>query len=445
MAITAAGVGSGLDIESIVTQLMSIERQPLTALQKKESDYKAQLSAFGRLKGALSSFQDAMKELSTLDKFRVYSSTSSDENVLTATADSTAAAGSYSVQIDRLAQNHKEGSAEFADTDTFGGSAGDSLDLTVGTSTLSVDLSTAQTLSQIRDTINSDANNPGVTATILNTGTGTQRLILTADESGYDNRVQLSYGGTLTSTTFNFGTLNTDSSAATLTDLTQLDASYSIDGIALTSATNAVTGVMDGITLDLKQTGSADLTLSRDTDKITESTQAFVDAYNNLQNTIKDLRAGNLSGDSTLTSIQSQLRNEINTEPSGLSSSYTTLYSVGISTDAKTGELLFDSADFETALNTDFSGVTDLFANDAQGYAFRFQDMADTLLKSDGLIDTRQDGLNTRISDVQDREVDMQYRLDLKEKALRSQYAALDGLVGRLNSTSQFLAAQLRY
>jgi flagellar hook-associated protein 2 len=442
MAITASGIGSGLDIDTIVSQLMSLERQPLNALEDKESEFKAQLSAYGQLKSALSTFQDAMDELGSLDKFKVFTAASSNEDVLTATADSNAAAGLYSLDVTRLAQHHKMGSDEFADTDTFGGTAGDSLTLTVGADAMTVDLSTAQTLTEIRDAINSDTANPGVTATILNTGVG-QRLILTADESGYDSRVQLSYGGTVNAATFNFATTNQDGTGATLVDLTELDAAYSVDGFALTSASNKITNVIDGITLELKQTGAADLNLTRDTDKIKESAQAFVDAYNAVQGTLNKLREGKLEGDSTLRNIQSQLRTVINTPPSGLTGSYSAIFEVGITTDAKTGELNFDSADFEAALDTDFSSVAELFAHDDQGVAFRFAAVADSLLDTDGVIDVREDGLNDRISDLQDDQRDMEYQLELKEKALRAQYTALDSLIGQLNSTSQFLTQQL--
>jgi flagellar hook-associated protein 2 len=436
-------VGSGLDIESIVSQLMTLERQPLRSLEQRESRFQTQLSAFGQLKGALSSFQDAMKELSSLDKFRVYDSASSDEDVLTATADSSAAAGSYTLQIDRLAQNHKQATAEFADTDTFGGTAGDSLTLTVGSESLAVDLSAAQTLSEIRDAINDASDNPGVTATILNTGAGTQRLILTADESGYDNRVQVGYGGSLDSASFGLATLNQDPDGVALADLTQLDAAYSVDGIALTAASNKVADVIDGITLEFKQVGSAELNLSRDTEKITEAAKAFTDAYNELQGTFTRLRNGQLQGDSSILSIQRQLRAVINNPPAGLTGSFNALTNVGITTDAKTGELVFNESDFTTALDTDFASVSELFANDDQGYAFRFEAVADSLLETDGLIDNREDGLNDRIDRLQAEQLDMEYQLELREKALRSQYAALDALVGRLNQTSSFLFQQL--
>lgn len=443
MAITAAGVGSGLDIESIISQLMVIERQPLNNLASRESEYQAQLSAYGRLNSAVSTFQDAMKELSTLDKFRTFTTTSTDETIATATANSSAAAGLYAVQVDRLAQNHKSGSDEFLDTDTFGGGAGDALTLTVGADALTVDLSTAKTLTEIRDAINDDANNPGVTATILNTGTNTQRLVVTADESGYDSRVQLSFGGAINAATFNFATTNTDNTGTPLADLTQLDASFSIDGFALTSASNNVSGVIDGITLELKQTGSADLTLSRDTEKIKENVQSFVDAYNALQGTMSSLRSGELAGDSSILGIQRQLRSVFNTPPVGLTGSFNALSQVGIKTDAKTGELTYDETELVSALEIDFASVADLFGNDDQGVAFRFDAVAETLLATDGVIESRESGLNDQIRDIQDEQLDYEARLELKERALRSQYAALDGLLGSLNSTSQFLLQQL--
>jgi flagellar hook-associated protein 2 len=443
MAITAAGVGSGLDIEGIVSQLMNLERRPLIALEQRESQFRAELSAFGRLKSSISDFQDAMQGLASLDKFRVYSTSSSDEDVLTASADSNAAAGTYALQIDRLAQNHKQATSEFADTDTFGGAPGDSLTLSVGADSLIVDLSTAKTLSELRDAINDAAENPGVSATIINTGSGVQRLVLTADESGYDSRVQLSYGGTLGAGTFNFGTLNTDADGLTLSDLSQLDASFSIDGIALTAASNSVSGVVDGITFEFKQTGSANLTLNRDTDKITEAATTFVDAYNKLQSTMNTLSSGDLQGDSVIRSVQRQLRAVVNDPPTGLSGSFSTLSAVGITTDPKTGELQLDETEFKAALGDDFAGVSELFANDDQGYAFRFEAVAGSLLDIDGFIESREDGLNDRIKRVEADQLDMEYRLELREKALRAQYAALDSLVGRLNSTSQFLFQQL--
>ena len=443
MAITAAGVGSGLDVESIVSQLMALERRPLVALQRRESDTRAQISSYGTLKSAISSFQDAMKDLSSLDAFRVFQSESSDEAVMTASADGDAAAGIYNLNVSRLAQNHKMGSNEFAETDVFGGGASDALTLTVGTESVAIDLSGGLTLSEIRDAVNSNPDNPGVTATILNTGevggVFNQRLILTADESGHADRVQLSFSG-VDAATFGFTTTNQDSDGNTLTDLAQLDASYSIDGFALTSASNNITTVIDGLAIELKGEGAATLNVTRDTAAIEESAKALVDAYNNVFSTVDSLREGDLSGDSTLRSVLRQMRSTLNTQPTGLSGSYSALSQLGIKSDRDTGQLVFNSSDFTEALDADFASVAQVFANDDQGYAFRFEALAQSMLEDDGLIDNRVDGLNDRVRRMEDQQAEMERRLDIREIAMRRQYAALDQLVGSLQSTSLFLS-----
>jgi flagellar hook-associated protein 2 len=439
MAITAAGVGSGLDIETIVSQLMSLERRPLAALQRRESDTQAQISAYGTLTSALSEFESAMADLSTLESFRVFQSDSSDDDVMTSSAGSDAAAGLYNVEVSRLAQNHKMGSDQFAATDTFGGGLGDALILTVGSDSTSIDLSTASTLQQVRDAINSASDNPGVTATILNVSDTDQRLILTADESGFDNRVQLSYGGAINAATFNFATTNTNSAGGALGSLNELDAAYRIDGFALTSASNSISSVVDGLSIELKGEGSATLNVTRDDAAIEESAKAFVDAYNNVLSTIDSLKSGELGSDSTLRSIVNSMRDTINTLPVGLTGSYASLSDLGIKTDRNTGQLTIDSTEFSAALDTDFASVAQVFANDDQGYAFRFQSLANSFLDDDGLIDARVDGLNTRADRLEADQLDLERRLDLREVALRREYAALDQLVGSLQSTSNFL------
>lgn len=446
MAITAAGVGSGIDIETIVSQLMTLERQPLVNLQRRESDVNAQLSAYGQIKSVISSFKDAMEALSTEDKFKIFTSTSSDEDVLTAETSKSAASGIYNIAIDRLAQNHKMGSAAFAEAQTFGGTADDEMTLTVGTDSMVLDLTTAKTLSEVRDAINSHQDNPGITATILNVGGGQQRLVLTSDESGYDNRIQMSFDGDadIDSATFGFTTSNYDADiAGSMVDLSKLDASFSIDGFALTAASNSVSGVMDGITFELNDTGSSTLKVERDTASIEESVQSFVDAYNSVLANLNTLADGTLSGDSTLRSIRGQMRNVLNTAPVGLSGSFTSLSELGIKTNAETGNLELDSSDLSDALDTDFAAVSELFSHDDQGFAFRFDALADTFLDVNGVIDSREDTFNDRIKGLQNDQSEMEWRLELKEKSLRSQYAALDSLVGSLQSTSNFLLQQL--
>jgi flagellar hook-associated protein 2 len=192
----------------------------------------------------------------------------------------------------------------------------------------------------------------------------------------------------------------------------------------------------------LKQTGDADISIDRDVDAIKESMQGFVDAYNEVQGLIASLGAGELSGDSTLRSLQGQLRGVLNTGPESVSSVFSSLGELGVATQ-RDGTLSFDSSDFESALNTDFSGVAQLLANDDQGFAFRFAALAESILADDGLIDSREDGINSQIRTLENRQLSLEDRLELKEKAMRSQFAALDSLLGQMQSTSQFLVNQL--
>jgi len=443
MAITAAGVGSGLDIETIVSQLMTLERQPLVKLQQKEYQAEAQISAFGGLKSAVSSFKDAMENLGSAEKFKIFSATSSDEAVSTLAADSSAASGIYSLEVERLAQHHKQGSSAQASGTTFGGTSGDSITLSVDGESSTIDLSTAMDLDGLRDAINGASDNPGVTATIINAGTGDQHLVLTSEESGYDQRVALSYGGSIDAGTLGFSTLNKNESGAVMSDLTKLDAAFTIDGIAASAASNRVSDVVDGLTFDLKGAGSSTLTIDKDTDAIEASAKAFVDAYNGVLDRVESLKSGAVGNDSSLRSIVSQLRSVLNVPASGLNGSFSSLSEIGITTNAKTGELELDSSDFRDALSADFNSVSSIFTDETAGYATRFIDTADSLLDSDGLLDSRIDSLNDRVQSYQNQQSTMEFNLELKERALRSQYASLDGLIASMNSTAAYLASQL--
>jgi flagellar hook-associated protein 2 len=443
MAITAAGVGSGIDIENIVSQLMRLERRPLEALQRKVASTEAEISALGSFKSQVSKFRDAMQELSTLDAFRKFAAESTDEDVATVSADSDAAAGNFSLDVTRLAQNSRYGSREFASGATVGGNAGDAVVLNVAGESMSVDLSSAKTIESIRDAINSASDNPGVTATVLNVGGDRQRLLLTADESGYDKRVDVSLGGSLGPAAFDFTLTNRDASGAPLGNLQELDAAFSIDGYALTAASNNVTDAIDGINLQLTGTGPAVIALSRDDAAIAASANKFVEAYNALLDSADKLAEGNNAAGSLARSVESSLRNALNLSAGAIDGTYTALSQVGIKTNATSGRLEFDSDDFGAALANDFTSVAQLFADGDRGVAFRLDTLAEGMAGNDGLIELRVDSLNDRKRSLQNDELSMESRLELTERAMRAQYAALDSLVGKLQSTSGFLMQNL--
>ncbi len=328
-------------------------------------------------------------------------------------------------------------------TDTFTGD----LTITVGSDSLTINPA-GKTLGEIRDLINSDENNPGVTASIINVGSGNQRLLLSAEEEGYESRLQL--GGSL-ATSLNLSTTNQvpetnffgQTEYVDITDLADLDASFTVDGFSITSSSNQASSVIDGITFELKEVGESRLTLDRDDEKIKDSVQEFVDAYNALHSTLDSLSKNELAGDSSVRSIQSQIRNVFNTAPTGLDGSFQALVSVGIDSDARTGTLSLDASSLENALSIDFQSVADLFAHDEQGFSSRLADIADNMLDDANIVDAREEGLRSRIREVEDDIFSWEARLELKERALRAQFASLDALIGSLQSTSAFLAQNL--
>ena len=440
-SITAPGIGSGLDVQSIVSQLMAIERQPLQRLELKQSQVEAQISAYGQVSSSFATFQSAMENLDSLSDLKVFQTSSSDSDVIDATASSSADIGNFGVEVIRLAENHKLSSIEILDTDTFGGTAGDSLSIQVGAdvaNTITVDLTTAQTLQEVRDAINDDLANPGVSATIINGVNGNQKLIFTAKDSGSDNALTVSTAGTVTPANFGFQTVNDIAG-----DTSLLDAEIVVDGYNLTRSSNNISDVISGVTLNLVSANPGTtntITIGRDNEAVTESVQSFADAFNDLRSDIKSLRSGHLEADSLLLSMERRIFNVLNTPATG--GVYSNLSEIGLRMQ-KDGTMTLDSNDLNTALQTNFDGVAQLFAADGQGFANRMSSRVDTFLGVGGLIETRTDGLDSRVDDIEDRKSSFERSLQLTEARFRAQFSALDALVSRLQGTGNFLTAQL--
>ena len=440
MAITATGLGSGLDIESIVSGLMALERRPLEVLSQRQSKIESKISAFGQLKSAISTFQDSMSSLKSLSAFQVFSTTSSSEDVFTATASSDAVAASYSIEFlnsnanHQLAQAHKMNSTNFADATTSTGAAG-TMQIDVGSDSFTIDIDGSNdTLQGIRDAINNAAGNDNlVTASIIKVSDTESRLILTANNTGADNAITL---------TDNSG--NVASTLAMTTKDAAQNAKFSIDGFLIERSSNVIDDAIEGVTITLKEKSDAaqSLDIAYDTEAVKESVQGFIDAYNEMNSTLRSLRQGGLQGDNSLLSVESQFRSVFNTNPTGLTTSLTALSEIGIRT-TKNGDLSLDSSELESKLASDYEGVAQLLANDDQGFVFRLESAADALLDLDGLIATRTDSLDSQVDDIEDRKISIEYRLEQVEQRLRSQFSALDSLMSNLNATGNYLAQQL--
>jgi flagellar hook-associated protein 2 len=439
--ISAAGVGSGLDIQSIVSQLMAIERQPLQRLQFKQGQLEAQISAYGQLSSSLSNFQAAMEKLGSVSALKVFNGTSSNPDVVGLTPTSSAELGSFGVEVVRLAENHKMATQESLDTDTFGGRRNDALNIQLGSdpaNTITVDLRPAKTLSEIRSAINDDPNNPGVTATIIHGDNNNQKLILTANDSGAENALTLSTSGRINLNVFGFQTLNDIAG-----DTSLLNAEFTVDGYTITRPGNDISDVISGVTLNLVSEDPGNthtIAIERDLEAVEEAVQSFATAFNELRASIKSLRAGQLEADSSLLSIERGIFSVLNNPATG--GTYSVLSEVGLSIQ-KDGTMSLDSSDLKAALQSDFDGVAQLFAADGQGYANRLETLADSWLTTGGLIDSREDGLKARVDDLVDRQVSFERNLAIVESRYLAKFTALDALVGQLQGTGQFLTNQL--
>ncbi len=435
--ISALGIGSGLDANSIVEQLMAIEQQPLIGLQQKEAGYLAELSAIGQLRSAISTFKDTADALSAASDFDVFTATSADTAIFTASASSSAATGTYDIQVTTLAVAQKQGSNSFADSDTTTvGNAGDTMEITIGSDNFSVEIG-AKTLDEIAEAINTASNNIGVTASVIQEDSSNFYLTLTSDETGTANAMSLAFED-------NVGTPIADPLGMAQTQAAD-DADLVIDGTYnITRSSNSITDVIEGVTLTLLDTSASavELNVTQNSNSIISSIQEMVDAYNSLQSTISSLGSSQLSGDSTLRTLQNQVLSVFNTAASGLSGDYSSLYDVGIEFD-KYGVMSIESDDLRSAVTTNLDSVAELFSDDDQGFAFRLSELMESMLDDDGLLDAREDGLNAQIESTQDAADSFTLRLEMIEARYRAQYAALDTLMSSLTATSNYLDQQL--
>jgi flagellar hook-associated protein 2 len=440
-SIASPGLGSGLDVNGIITKLMAVEEQPLVRLNQKEASVQAGISAYGALKGSLSALQTSMTSLQSATTFQATNASSSDTEVFTVSSETNAVTSSYSVTVDRLAQQHKIGSSELASTTTFGGAAGDELTLTVGSDSFVLDLSTAKTMEEIQTAINVETNSTGITVGLITGDSGNQTLVMTSGSTGYDNRVQLSYGGAINASTFNFAMLNRDDDDVLLATENELDASLVVDGVAITRSDNSINDAINGLTLNLTGVGQSTASISQDTSSATSAVSSFVNAYNDVKSQLATLGGSGVSS-SLIRSIDSQLSGILNGGTSGLGS-YSYVSQLGVTSNAETGKLEFDSSILATAMKDTPSSVEAFFSNTDEGFASRLDTMLEGFVESDGLIDSIVAGAKSNVSAIERSRDLLELRLEGVERRYRNQFTALDTLMAQMTTTSDYLGRQL--
>jgi flagellar hook-associated protein 2 len=453
--IQANGIGSGLDINSLVSQLVTAEAAPgQQRITRHEVAVTTKVSALGTLKGALAAFKAALEPLKSVEAFQSRKATSADSKIFTVTADTDAVAGHYNVEVVQLAKAHQLASVPFV-----GGSSASvgygSLAISVGNKTFNVDIKQdAATLDDIRNAINSAADNTGVQATLLNTAAGS-RLILTANATGESSVIKVvSSGGDGNLNKLNYDPLSPPVPPAP--GLTQLEpaqnAKIRVATFDIESATNVFENAIDGVTITaVAESDGEDVGLDVAFDKSTVQTriQSFVTAYNSMQAQLTKLgsynaetkEGGPLLGDSLLRSIESETRRTLSNPVTGGSSTYTTLASLGITTNA-TGSLAVDPAKLTKALDADPEGVAKLFGSD-NGVAARMFSQLENRLATAGDIETRNTRLKSELKDIASDKEALNLRMAQVETRLRKQFTALDSLLSHMQSTSSYLTQQL--
>jgi flagellar hook-associated protein 2 len=445
-AITSAGLGSGLDIEGLITKLVAAEGQPAAArLNTKDAGLQADLSAFGSLKGALSAFQTTVQGMKYAYSFQARTATSSNTDLFTVAADGSAVAGNFSIKVDQLAQPAKMRSGDFS-SDTALVGAG-TLTLGLGASNFNIITDATTTLTGVRDAINKASDNPGITASIIKVDSGSQ-LLLTSNKTGATNAISIA----ATATTPSPGNDLTRLATANLTAIQAAsDAIIYVDGQKVTKTSNSISDVIPGATISLIKADpltTGTLNIALDTESAKSKVNDFVKAYNSLAGMMSSLssyddktkQGGPLLGDATLRGVQNQIRQALSNATQGITG-VATLAEIGIKTN-KSGALELDATKLDSVMASNPDAVSKLFASD-NGLGKRLDSVLNNYLSFNGALSARVDGVNKQVGDIADQRKKLDIRLAGIEARYRKQFTAMDALVGQLQATGSYLTQQL--
>ncbi|MEO9587537.1 MULTISPECIES: flagellar filament capping protein FliD [Marinobacter] len=426
-SISSLGIGSGVLTSDLVDQLVAAERKPTeTRLNQQAQQTETLLSAYGKLRSAVTELRLPMRQLSSPDNLKAFSASSSNGDIGVSIDSTKASRGTYSVEVTSLASAQALASqAVFADRDSTSVGQG-TLKLSVGDKVTDVTIdSSNDSLQGLANAINeSDA---GVSAGVIDTGNGYQ-LVLSADETGTANSVSISVSGDTGGTNTDNEGLSRfafndtmDADAGLQQTIAASDAVMKVNGVEVTRSTNTFENVIDGLTFDITAEGASTIKVEQDLGAVADRVQGFVDKFNALQSTIDSLAGFNaeagrgsvLTGDSTVRNIQGQLRNILTRVVPGMeNASVRSLADVGITTNWETGGLEFDQEKFEEQLKANPDDVTALFAE--QGRV------------SDGQVEFVRSGLDTQPGE---------YDINVTQAATRGQLMGGSALGGSFDIT----------
>jgi len=451
--ISIGGLGSGLDVSSIIDALVTAERAPTeNRLNRLEASASLTLTGLGSLSASLDELRSAAAELSYASSFSQRSVTISDTDFYTATATTTASAGSYDIEVESLA------TASTGDSQIFTGGSTTTFDdgtltFSLGGDDFTISVAATDTLADIQDNINEASGNDFVTVSLINNVTDGMDtgsvLTYTSTKTGAGNDLDVTY----TTNTGDTGPVSLATLSDDITFSAGTDASIKIDGFTATNDSNTFTDVIDNVTINiLKEAETAgdteSLTVALDTSSTETLITGFVAAFNAFADVIKELGDANdldnpglLVGDYTLRQSENQIRNLIASTVDSITGEYDSLSSIGITT-TQTGQLEIDDDFLSDALSGNFDDFEALFAGD-DGFATSLLALVDEYTGGEGSLTSREETIAEQLSSIDDERLTLALRIETLTIRLTKQFSAMDIAVNQFNSTGSFLATQL--
>ncbi len=442
--ITFSGISSGIDSGAIIDQLVSAERAPIRRLEQSRSDYQSQLSILQSVNSKLQSLQTKASGLKTIGDFLSYTTTTADDEKVTATASGTATPGRYNIEITQLAKAERTYSDAFTDETEEGAAGAGTLTIDLASEdAVDVEILATDTLEDIVNKIN--ASDAEVSAALISTQAG-YKIQVNANDTGTDHAITFSESGSLI---LNLDVAGNQYQAAQ-------NAEFSIDGFDIISQSNEVSDTISGVTLSLLEqtTGAVEISVSPEPTQIKDRVTEFVDAYNEvmgLVHTELDFNgtakgSDRLAGDSTLRSIQFQLSSTLSSAVDNLTGGFSALSQLGITTSSD-GSLTVDETDLEAAIAEDPVGVAQVFAGTADhsvdGIADQLDDLIETFVDfSDGILSSKKKGLNRTITNINQSIERQEESVALFEQRMIQQFTDLEVAMSKLTSQSNFMASQ---
>ncbi|PSU68217.1 flagellar hook protein [Photobacterium phosphoreum] len=472
MGLSAAGMASGLDIAGMTQQLVAAERKPkadrITTQQKQVN---VSLSAYGQVKSSVSAMQSMLEKFGKDEAFNGQKATSDNSDYLSIKATAKAKSGVYNINIQQMAQSHKLMGKELFSADPEASLGSGEMVIKVGDKSMTLNIGEDNDdLSSVVDAINNADDNPGVTATLINTGKdGGSQIVFSTTETGKDNTIEIDTSamtGQLASLAYNANMPEAERKVEQMQ--AAQDAEIMIDNFTtVTSSNNTFEDVIEGVTLDLKKlTGtvsssesanpetddidvkSVKITIESDEESTKDSLKSFVDSYNSLMGTIDKLtgfdadkdpddpnRAGALNGDSLTRSVTTQMRNLLN-EPIEINGKLYQMSDFGISIQRDgTLELEEDSDKLDDIISENFAVIGQFFAQEDSGFLAKADKLLDSFTdKTDGSLSVKEETLKERQKSLDDDMTELNKRMVAYEDRTYKQFLAMDEAIGQMNN-----------